>query len=99
MINEARFGLMRGYNPYSGPIDGPTAVKEMGLTNLPADLPQLQALPTVTVSNFTQISQIDYARGAEMIYQCQDNLSWIRGRHTIKIRRRSLAQLRRQLQR
>lgn len=84
LINEARFGLMRGYNPYSGPIDGPTAVKEMGLTNLPADLPQLQALPIVAVSNFTQISQIDYARGAEMIFQWQDNLSWIVGRHTIK---------------
>ena len=85
LINEFRFGLMRGYNPYSGPIDGPTAIKEMGLTNLPANLPELQALPIVAVSNFTQISQIDYARGAEMIYQWQDNISWIKGRHTIKM--------------
>jgi hypothetical protein len=84
VINEARFGLIRGYNPYSGPVDGPTVVKEMGLTNLPANLPDLQAIPTVSVSNFQGISQIDYFRGAEMIFQWQDNLSWTRGKHTFK---------------
>ncbi len=85
VINEFRFGLIRGYNPYSGPVDGPTVVKEMGLTNFPADLPQLQAIPSVSISNFQGISQIDYARGAEMIHQWQDNLSWIKGRHTLKM--------------
>jgi len=85
VINEFRFGLIRGYNPYSGPVFGPTVVKEMGLTNLPPNLPQVQAIPTVSISNFQTISQIDYQRGAEMIYQWQDNLSWIKGRHTIKM--------------
>ncbi len=85
VINEFRFGLIRGYNPYSGPVDGPTVIKEMGLTNLPANLPQLQAIPIVNITNFQTISQIDYQRGAEMVYQWQDNLSWIRGRHTLKM--------------
>lgn len=84
VINEARFGLIRGYNPYSGPVDGPTVVKEMGLTNLPADLPEVQAIPTVSISNYQTISQISYQRGAEMIFQWQDNLSWIKGNHTLK---------------
>lgn len=85
VINEFRYGLIRGYNPYSGPVDGPTVVKEMGLTNLPADLPQLQAIPIVNISNFQTISQIDYQRGAERVDQWQDNLSVIKGRHTLKM--------------
>jgi hypothetical protein len=84
VINEFRYGLIRGYNPYSGPVDGPTVVQEMGLTNLPADLPKLQAIPTVSISNFQGISQIDYQRGAEVIHQWQDNLSWTKGNHTLK---------------
>lgn len=76
--------LVRNYNPVSGPVDGPTVVREMGLTNLPADLPQVGAIPIVNITNFQTISQIDFSRPAEMIYQWQNNLSWIKGRHTLK---------------
>ncbi|HWQ54100.1 MAG TPA: carboxypeptidase-like regulatory domain-containing protein [Bryobacteraceae bacterium] len=85
LINEFRFGLVRGYNPYSGPVNGPEIVKELGLTNLPADLPNVEALPTISISGYQGISQIIYWRPAEMIYQWQDNISWIHGRHTVKM--------------
>jgi hypothetical protein len=85
LVNEFRFGLVRGYNPYSGPINGPEIVKELGLTNLPANLPDVEALPAFTITGYQGISQIVYWRPAEMIYQWQDNLSWIHGRHTIKV--------------
>lgn len=85
LINEFRFGVVRGYNPFSGPVNGPQIVKELGLTNLPADLPEVEALPTVSIAGFHGVSQIIYWRPVEMIYQWQDNVSWIRGRHTIKI--------------
>jgi hypothetical protein len=84
VINEFRFGLIRGYNPFEGPVDGATAVQEMGLTNMPADLPKVGAIPRVQITNFQQITQINHQRGAEVISQWQDNLSVIRGRHTLK---------------
>jgi hypothetical protein len=84
VINEFRFGLIRGYNPFEGPVDGPTIVQEMGLTNMPADLPKVGAIPRVQITNFQQITQINHQRGAEVIAQWQDNLSVIRGRHTLK---------------
>lgn len=85
LINEFRFGLVRGYNPYSGPVNGPEIVKELGLTNLPASLPDVEALPTISISGYQGVSQIIYWRPAEMIYQWQDNISWIHGRHTVKM--------------
>jgi hypothetical protein len=85
LINEFRFGFTRGYNPYSGPVNGPAIVKELGLTNLPADLPNVEALPTISVTGYQGVSQIVYWRPAEMIYQFQDNVSWIHGRHTVKM--------------
>ncbi|MCZ2073786.1 MAG: TonB-dependent receptor [Bryobacterales bacterium] len=85
VINEFRFGLIRGYNPYSGPVLGREIASELGLTGLPSDLPDVEALPIISISGFQGISQLDYQRGAEMIFQWQDNLSWIVGRHTIKM--------------
>jgi hypothetical protein len=85
LINEFRFGVVRGYNPYSGPVNGPQIVKELGLTNLPANLPNVEALPTISISGYQGISQIVYWRPAEMVYQWQDNVSWVHGRHTVKM--------------
>jgi hypothetical protein len=84
LINEFRFGLVRGYNPYSGPVNGPEIVAELGLTNMPANLPNVEALPTISITGYQGVSQIVYWRPAEMIYQWQDNVSWIHGRHTVK---------------
>jgi hypothetical protein len=85
LINEFRFGLIRGYNPFSGPINGPQIVKELGLTNLAPNLPDVEALPVISISGFQQITQSNYQRGAEMVYQWQDNVSWTKGRHTLKM--------------
>jgi hypothetical protein len=85
LINEFRFGLVRNYNPRSGPINGPDIIQELGLTGLPSDLPDVNAMPVFSITGFQGISQIAYNTPAEMIYQWQDNLSWVRGRHTIKM--------------
>ncbi|MEN6537531.1 MAG: TonB-dependent receptor, partial [Bryobacteraceae bacterium] len=85
LINEFRFGITRGYNPYSGPVYGPDLVEELGLTGLPANLPAVQALTTTSISGYQGLSQNVYWRPAEMIYQWQDNVSWIHGRHTVKM--------------
>ncbi|MCC7339465.1 MAG: TonB-dependent receptor [Bryobacterales bacterium] len=84
LINEFRFGWTRGYNPFSGPVMGRSVVQELGLTNLPSELPDVAALPIIGITGFQGVSQLDVQRGDEMIFQWQDNVSWIIGRHTIK---------------
>lgn len=85
LINELRLGMARNYNPRQGPIYGPDIVKELGLTNLTPNLPEINALPVFAITGFQGISQIAYNTPAEMNYQLQDNVSWIRGRHTLKM--------------
>jgi len=85
LINELRLGLARNYNPRQGPIFGPDIVKELGLTNLTPNLPEINALPVFAIAGFQGISQIAYNTPAEVNYQLQDNVSWIRGRHTLKM--------------
>jgi hypothetical protein len=84
LINEFRFGLVRGYNPYSGPVKARDVIQELGLTGLPGEVPDVEGLPIISISGMHGLSQLDYRRGAEMIFQWQDNLSWIKGRHTFK---------------
>lgn len=85
LTNEFRVGLIRGYNPRSGPFNGPEMVRELGLTNLAPNLPNVNAIPTMSVTGFPTISNLNYLIPAEMVYQAQNNLSWVRGRHTIKM--------------
>ncbi len=85
LINEFRLGVARNYNPRQGPIHGPDIVKELGLTNLSPNLPAVNAMPVFAITGFQTISQIAYNTPAEMNYQLQDNISLIRGRHTLKM--------------
>lgn len=85
LTNEFRLGLIRGYNPRNGPLKGPAMVRELGLTNLAPNLPDIEAIPSIAVTGFPTISTLNYLRPAEMVYQVQDNVSWIRGRHTVKL--------------
>jgi len=85
LINEFRFGISRDYNPRGITIDGPALVRELGLTNLPANLPEFPSTPQVSITGFQGISHLAYNTPAAMTYQWQDNLSWIRGQHTFKM--------------
>lgn len=85
LVNEFRFGIYRGFNPRSGPINGPDIVQQLGLTNLAPNLPDINALPTFAISGFQGITQTPYNTPAEINYQWQDNLTWAHGRHTVKM--------------
>ncbi len=84
LINEFRFGLVRNFNPRQGPIHGPTIVRELGLEGLPPNLPNINSLPTISITGFQTISQIAYLTPEEMIFEYRDTLSWVRGRHSLR---------------
>jgi hypothetical protein len=84
LINEARIGFSRNYNPYTGTLNGNDQVQKFGLTGLPANRPNVPALPTFNISGFQTIDSTEDESSAGNNYVFQDNVSWIRGRHTFK---------------
>lgn len=84
LINEARWGIMRTRNPAFNPIDGRALVSEWGLQGL-AITDVGEGAPVFTFNNFETIGASDiYQDPSERIYHGVDNLTWIRGDHTIK---------------
>ncbi|MGC8792409.1 MAG: TonB-dependent receptor domain-containing protein, partial [Bryobacteraceae bacterium] len=83
LLNEARFGLTINDDAVSFHFDGWKITGEMGLQGLP-DLPY-NGLPGFSFSQGTSgfgKSKPDFHNSH--LYQWNDNLTWIRGRHTLK---------------
>jgi len=88
LINETRVGYNYG-NVFASQELTPTNVAEMqfGFHNLP-DQPQYYGLPDITVAGLNPLGNANGGNrpesGKNNIYQFVDNLTWIRGRQTIK---------------
>jgi hypothetical protein len=88
LINEARWGFLLNNNPIAGPINGPQIVKDLGVTGLAPNLPDISGLLKVswTGLGLAPITQIDYANPGYRNHgeDIQDHLSWFHGRHNLK---------------
>ena len=88
VINEARWGYVLNNNPLAGPINGPEIIKELGVTGLAPDLPDISGLLRVTWSGLAlaPITQINYANPGYRNHgeDFQDHISWLKGKHTVK---------------
>ena len=89
LLNEARFGHTFNNNPLEGPLNGLEVVKDLGITGLAPNLPDIGGVFKVAFSGvgLTGISQIDWTRPGFLnkIRQFQDQVSWFRGRHGFKM--------------
>jgi hypothetical protein len=88
LLNEARFGLTYYTAVVAFPISGASAVQNLGLQGLNLDdVPNVNAFPTFDFSdgtNFTPIGRDKTGTTRSQTLQFADNLSWIKGNHTIK---------------
>ncbi|HTM47115.1 MAG TPA: carboxypeptidase-like regulatory domain-containing protein [Bryobacteraceae bacterium] len=88
LMNEFRWGYAWNDNPRNGPLLGLEVVKDLGLTGLLSDLPDINGVYTVSFSNLglTGISQTPWRHPGFKNYaqQFQEHLSWYRGRHSLK---------------
>ncbi|HXB73473.1 MAG TPA: TonB-dependent receptor [Candidatus Acidoferrales bacterium] len=88
LLNEFRWGAVYNDQPRNGAQNGPNVVQELGLTGLAPNLPDIAGMLQVTWSglglqNLTQ--QVWRRPGFKnKVFQFQDNLSWYRGRHSVK---------------
>jgi hypothetical protein len=88
LINEFRWGYAYNDNPRNGPLMGLEVVRDLGITGLVADLPDINGVPQVSFANvgLTGISQTPWRHpGFEnFAQQWQEHLSWFRGKHNVK---------------
>ncbi len=88
LLSEFRYGFALNNNPIHGPVNGLALVKELGLTGLASDLPDMAGIFKV---NFTGlglqgISQTDTQDPGfrNHLEDFQEHLSWFHGRHNVK---------------
>lgn len=88
LLNEFRWGVAYNDQPRNGAQNGPAVVQALGLTGLAPNLPDIAGLLQVSWSglglqNLTQ--QVWRHPGFKnYVNQFQENVSWFRGRHTLK---------------
>jgi hypothetical protein len=89
LMNEFRWGYAWNDNPRNGPLMGLEVVKDLGLTGLNPDLPDINGVYQVSFSNLglTGISQTPWRHPGfkNFAQQFQEHLSWFRGRHNVKL--------------
>ncbi len=88
LLNEVRFGLTYYSRTVNFPISGADAVQRLGLTGLNlSDVPGVNAFPTFDFSDstgFTTIGRDKTGVLRSQTIQFTDNLSWVKGKHTMK---------------
>jgi hypothetical protein len=85
LLNEARFGLTLNDSGTAFPFDGRDFTNKLGFQGIGPDFP-FNGLPDVSFSG--DISNLNRDRGdsaaQSRTFQFNDNLTWTRGRHTMK---------------
>ena len=88
LVNEARFGLSLFRMAVQFPIQGATAVSQLGLQGLDlSDHPTAHAFPTFNFNDGTGLTSIGRDKAGvtkSQTIQFTDNLSWVRGKHSTK---------------
>ncbi|CAN5499810.1 hypothetical protein BH10ACI4_BH10ACI4_35590 [soil metagenome] len=84
LFNEFRSGMSKFINETSF-NDNSTAFQSLGITGIP-DLisPTVAASPNVVITGFTSIGGTGSAKNSSNTYQFIDNLTWTKGKHTMK---------------
>ncbi len=89
LINEFRWGFAMNDNPRNGPLMGLEVVRDLGLTGLAPNLPDVNGVFQVSFSGLgvTGISQTQWRHPGfkNFAQQFQEHLSWFRGRHNWKV--------------
>jgi hypothetical protein len=88
LVNEVRYGYMQTNEPRWGAQNGLSLVQQLGLTGLVSNLPDLPGVPNITWSGLGLQGVTQTAWRVPGFYNrnnvIQENLSWVRGRHTVR---------------
>lgn len=84
LINEAKFGVARHWVTTGGPVPGQELVDLIGIQGLVPQPPDERAAPDIRIAGFRTVSWGGDNRRVANTFQFINQLTWIRGRHTVK---------------
>ena len=85
LVNEMRGGFTAVHRGVSFSVTSQQAVSELGLTSLPGSTPPGDDIPTLSITGFLGLhSPTADTNPHEKTDQFLDNLTWTRGKHTMK---------------
>jgi hypothetical protein len=84
VVNEFRAGVAWHENFFHGPLRGLDIVRELGIRGLTTNL-DLPGVPQIGITGFSSVTQIAYSRQQDMSYDLIDNVTFLKGRHSLKV--------------
>lgn len=84
LINEARAGIARHWVTTGGPLPGQELIDYISIQGLVRQPPEERAAPNISITGFQSISWSGDNRRVANNYLFSDQLTWIKGRHTVK---------------
>lgn len=83
-INECKAGFSRNFNPRAGILKGQELIDFLGIEGLPRVSTEVPNIPIVPIQGFHQVAQVAHETPTENTFQYIDQLTWLRGRHSLK---------------
>lgn len=84
MVNEFKLGFVRQFNPREGILVGQELIDFLGIEGLPRQPADVRNIPNVRINGFQQVTQVAKAAPAENTFQVINQLTYLKGRHSIK---------------
>jgi hypothetical protein len=84
LVNEMKAGFARDYNHGGGTLFGQQIVTDLGIQGVPPAPSNVPNIPSVSVSGFTSAAVQGQFSYASNTYQYYDQLTYVRGSHTMK---------------
>lgn len=84
LINVAKAGYTRATITHYGSTFGQSLINTLGLQGVPPAPPTARGIPTVSISGFTTPSEIADNIAPDQTIQFTDQMTYQRGRHTLK---------------
>lgn len=84
LLNEARVGFTRADQGFTTGVQGKNLANELGLRLLQTNLPGGTGTTFVNIAGYSQFGESQEEPLTQATFQVADNLTWIKGRHTMK---------------
>ncbi|MGH8246428.1 MAG: TonB-dependent receptor domain-containing protein, partial [Gammaproteobacteria bacterium] len=84
LVNEFRIGFVRSQDPVRGPQKGLEVLAYAGIQGI-RDVPDAFGMPVFAIPGFNPLTQSRQAILIDQQGQLTDALTWVRGRHSLKV--------------
>jgi len=84
LLNEFRGGFSGRNSPFTFDLIGTEVIQKLGLQSLSPSLPKGAGVPSISITGITGPDGSRQSNTTDRTYQFLDNVTWTKGRHSIK---------------